>query len=445
MYLEFPIEQIKFDFAIAGTGSIKVKLNDRFIEGHTIEGSDLTVNNTLSLYFTKNDASDSSSFATLDGFHINGGDFRDQIKSILYKVDNTKHPDAPLQIQNNLYFGYIGCLTLQIDQTDSLLAKAAWIIADKEFEYIKWPLRGNNYRTKDFATIQRDAKYMFTGSLAPDTQEINHIIDNTAIGDLRRPLDTGNDRGKIQRWINRSKRINLKRFESLQHFTVSQGIMDSLNSFITSTDVLYMPGKMYYFHGEVLQDKKTIIKDVFNDSIDEGSNVLFELPSPWYPTEEIINKVKEAKDKNCRIALDLTWLPATNEPIELDLDMVDQIFFSMNKTWPIHDLRPAFRWSRQRINDAQTFQYDYCFYPKVAANMFMKLIGQVELDFVFDKYKNSADEIRNTFDLSPTTVLWFTKHQEVDHDKNLYISPYYFLDEFVCIRKLLDFKGKYFW
>jgi len=445
MYLDFPIEEIKFNFVLTGTGSIKIKLNGRFIEGYTINGTDLNLKNTLSLYFTKDNASDTESFATLTSLNINGGDFSDHIKSMLYQVDKSKHPDAPLEIQNNLYFGYIGHLTLQIDQTDSLLNKAAWTIANKEFEYIKWPLRGNNYRTKDFATIERDAKYMFTGSLAPDTQEINHIINNTAIGDLRRPLDTDNDREKIERWINRSKRINLQGFEKLEHFTFSQGILDSLNSFITSKEVLYMPSKMYYFHGEVLQDKKIISKDVFYETIDEGSNILFELPSPWYPTEEIMNKIKEAKNKNCKTALDLTWLPATNDPIELDLNLVDQIFFSMNKTWPIHDLRPAFRWSKQRINDAQTFQYDYCSYPKVAANMFMKLIEQVELDFVFEKYKQSADEIRDTFDLSPTTVLWFTKHPSVKHDKNEHISPYYFLDDFVCIRKLLDFKGKYFW
>ena len=50
-----------------------------------------------------------------------------------------------------------------------------------------------------------------------------------------------------------------------------------------------------------------------------------------------------------KIALDLTWLPISNEKIHLDLDGIDQIFFSMNKTWPIDDLRPAYRWSRNKI------------------------------------------------------------------------------------------------
>lgn len=445
MNLDFPIEQIKFDFLLAGTGSVKIKLNDKFIEGHLIEGQDLEIKNNITIYFTKNDASDESSFAKLNNFFINGGNFAHDIKSIAYQVDKTKHPDGPSALENNHYFGYIGSLSIEVNQTDSLLRKAAWIIADKEFEYVKWPLRGDNYRTKDFKTVHRDARYMFIGSLAPDNREINNIINNSNIGELRRPLNTKEDRKKIEEWINNSTRINLQGFGQLKHFTFSQGILDSLNSFITSTDLLYMPKKIYYFHREILQDKKITIKDVFNDSIAHDSTLLFELPSPWYATNEILEKIKEAKEKNCKIALDLTWLPATNTSIDLDLDMVDQIFFSMNKTWPIHDLRPAFRWSKQRVNDAQTFQYDYCSYPKVAANMFMKLIDQIELDFVYNKYKQSADQICKLFQLTPTTVLWFTKHHSVKHDKNKYISPHYFLDDFVCIRKLLDFKGKYFW
>ena len=108
MYLDFPIEEIKFNFVLTGTGSIKIKLNGRFIEGYTINGTDLNLKNTLSLYFTKDNASDTESFATLTSLNINGGDFSDHIKSMLYQVDKSKHPDAPLEIQNNLYFGYNG-------------------------------------------------------------------------------------------------------------------------------------------------------------------------------------------------------------------------------------------------------------------------------------------------------------------------------------------------
>ena len=445
MHFDFPIEKIKFDFEHHGTGQISLYFNNKKIENYLIEHKDINKSNSIKIQFNKDDPADEKSFAVLNSVKINDFDFTEHFKTIPYYINKSKHKISQDKIANTLYFGYIGEMEFNLTHKDDLLTKAAWVIANNEFEYVKWPLRGDNYREKDFNTLHRDAKYMFTGCLAPNTQEINDVINNSNVGELRNPLHTVNDRKKIEDWINNSKRINLQGFEQLEHFTFSQGILDSLNSFILSSEVLYIPKKMYYFHGEILQDKKNTIKDIFNDSILEGSAVLFEFPSPWYSTNEIIDKINEAKDKNCKIALDLTWLSATNELIDLDLNLVDQIFFSMNKTWPIHDLRPAFRWSKQRINDLQTFQYEYCSYPKVAANMFMQLIKQFELDFIYDKYRPSAEQICKTFQLQPTTVLWFTKHHEVKHDTNEYISRYFFLDDFVCLRKLLDFKDKYFW
>ena len=71
MNLDFPIEQIKFDFTLAGTGSISVKLNDKFISDQTIYGKDLKSKNNLTIYFTKINPSDTSSFAKLNYFLIN--------------------------------------------------------------------------------------------------------------------------------------------------------------------------------------------------------------------------------------------------------------------------------------------------------------------------------------------------------------------------------------
>ena len=116
----------------------------------------------------------------------------------------------------------------------------------------------------------------------------------------------------------------------------------------------------------------------------------------------------------------------------------------MNKAWPIHDLRPAFRWSRERINDRQTFDYEIGMYPKTSANMFVKLIDKFGFDHIYETVKDARAEIMKTFKLEPTSVLWFTKHESVKHDNNP-IFPGYYMDEFVCLRKLLDFKDKYWW
>ena len=88
---------------------------------------------------------------------------------------------------------------------------------------------------------------------------------------------------------------------------------------------------------------------MFPEEPEEGSRVLLELPTPWYDDHLVVDMLEKAKNKNCYIAIDLTWLPMCMVKIDIDLTGVDEVYFSMNKCWPIHSLRPAMRWSKSKI------------------------------------------------------------------------------------------------
>lgn len=442
MKFDFPIKDIRFEFECRGSAKVNLFCNGKKYPEHFI--TDLKDTNKFTIEFTKDDPADENSFARLMSVLINGYCFKDDFKNLTHEVDQKLHKESPEKIANNLYFGYVGQTKFSISHKNDPLTNAAWLLANNEFEHVKYPLKGDNYREKNLHNILRDTKYMFVGSLAPRCEEIMDSINSLELKDLRLPLRT-TDRFQIENWINESSRINFKNFDKMKHFTYANGIVDCLNSFISDTEVLYLPNKVYYFYRELLADKKVEIRDLLDDPIEENSKVLLELPAPWYETKDLLEKIKEAKSKNCLVALDLTWLPISRDHIQLDLNQVDQIFFSMNKTWPIQDFRPAFRWSKARINDAQTFQWDHCTYPKISANVFMHLIEQFELDYVYKKYQPMAVDIMKHFDLTPTSVLWFTRHEDIRHDAENPIWPYYYLDDFVCLRKLFDFKGKYFW
>ena len=444
MKFDFPIESIEYEFQLRGDCKIDITINERVVTGNIIHGHLLKGHNVLKINFTKSDPTDADSYATLKQFKVNGGDFLDQIKAIEYQVDQTKHNDVKGMIDNNLYFGYIGTMEIILEQTNDPLRKAAWTLADKEFEFTKWPIKGNKHRNKDFETILRDAKFMYTGSTPPKIKEINDVVNQTKLEDLRGPCPNDVET-KLWDWMCKSQRIKMIG-EPLKNFTFSNGVSDSLESFVRkSNQILMIPEKMYHIHGEVFNDPNLVKLDPFQKPIPLYADVLLEYPSPWYTNDELDNVIKLAKDKKAKIALDLTWLPVATDEIQLNLNGIDQIFFSMNKAWPIHDLRPAFRWSRERINDRQTFDYEIGMYPKTSANMFLKLIDKFSFDYIYETVKDVRAEIMKTFKLEPTSVLWFTKHESAIHDEKGHISKYYFLDEFVCIQKLLDFKGKYWW
>jgi len=448
MIFDFPIEKIEIKFKTTGSCVLKLTLNDQPIDLDdliVIGKEKIQSDNLLVIKFSKDQGDDTESFAELEYFKINGGDYSNWFKEHNYTIDKQKHPNASFGIINNGYFGYAGTLELQFQDCVDPLKIAGWTIADKEFEYIKYPLREGIYREKNFETVSRDAKYMFTGSIAPANKEINKVIDDLKIADLRIPLKFDEDRKRIEDWINQSSRVHLQELNNFDHFTYSAGNLDSLTSFVLPNQIIFMPSKMYYYHGELLEDKKVVRLDPWEQPLPLYANVLFEYPSPWYSTEELNKKIKEAKDKKCKIALDLTWLPVATDMINLDLSGIDQIFFSMNKTWPIHDLRPAFRWSRNKINDKQTFESKWGNYAKVPPNVFLQLIDQFPFDYVYERYNKDTISLCETFDLDRTSVLWFCKHESITHDENEHISRYYYLDDFVCTRKLLEYKDKYFW
>ena len=152
--IDFPIKDIKFGFNIVGQSFLMCTWNGEVVPDGKITADKIKDKNILSISFAKIDPADEESFATLQYFLINDGSFKNQIETQQITVDKIKHPDAQETSQFNGYFGYVSRLDVTITQDTSLLKQAAWIIADNEFEYIKWPFKGNKHRAKTFTVMQ---------------------------------------------------------------------------------------------------------------------------------------------------------------------------------------------------------------------------------------------------------------------------------------------------
>jgi len=445
--VDFPIQKLYFKFKTFGTANVTLVINDKTYQNvNDIVLDNISESeNTIKIIFDKTDSTDVSSYAILEKFEINSGDFISAFKNIDFIVDQKKHQNQPQQYSNNAYFGRIGHLQFIVSGNDSLLKKAGWLIANNNFQNPKENTRGNPYREKNFKNIYEDFKYIFTGCLAPKDKLIIDYVNDLKIKEISNPLDFPEVRSHIQNWINNSQRLNFKNFEKFDYFNYGGGTISFLESFINRcSDKIYLAPKYYYFIGELL--KKTDIKICNSfENIENNQRVLFEYPSPWYSNKTIENKIAEAKSKNCYVGVDLTWAPVATNIIDLDLDLVDEVYFSMNKAWPINDLRPSWRWSKTAINDAISFQQNWNYYQKPQPNIFLKLIQYFACDYTYKKYIKDIVEINEKFNLDPTEVLWFTKNDVTKLGEKGHISEHYFLDEFVCIRKLIDHKGEYFW
>jgi hypothetical protein len=443
MNFDFFIQDINFKFDIRGKGDIKLFFNGTHVDNCHVT-KNIKENNVVEIMFSKDDPSDVDSYAILEQVFINGFDCVDRFKEIEYHIDKSKHTIADNVIPNNLYFGYIGRMTFTLEHKNDQLSKAAWKLADKEFEYVKWPMRGNNFRQKDFDTVLRDARFMFVGVHNLKIDAITDLYEKKLVKDLIEPIGISTSRTKLEKWLNNGCRFKLRNLDKFDHFTLSTGVHESLQSFIYRSDNLFVTKKNFEGNGEMFEGKTIKVFDLLNDEIIPESSVIIEIPSPWYNTKKLISFIEKAKKQKCRIAIDATWLSMTNERIDLDLKNVDEFYFSMNKAWPIDNFRPSFRWSKEYVHDAQTFATLNCSYPKMGFQIFFQLMEHFDVDWTYNYFKDDADEICSTFDLKKTNILWFTKKQNRSETKK-YVGKHYHLEEFVSLVKLLQYKNKYFW
>lgn len=446
MKFDFYINKIHFLFKTFGTGNVTILWNGDIVD-HSTPLQEIDSFNDVKIIFQKKDPADQDSYALLEKVSINDYDFTDMFKTLKYNIDSKKHKVQQDEIPNNLYFGYEGEMNFSIQHINTLLAKAAWTLADKEFQYIKIPTKNDNFirAEKNRDVVITDARDCFFGFSNINDAEMIKFVDNQHIGDLKTPLAKQDSKLNLQNWINESKRINFSNFDAIPNFCFSDGIIESINSFLGRADKLYIPTKVFYIYRSILGERNVTLMDIFNDELIEGSKVLLELPSPWYPTDLILDTIDKAKKKNCTVALDLTWLPVSNDTIDLDLRSVDEIYFGMNKTWPLTSFRPGFRWSRKKIEDVVSFKWEHLQYSVTSANIFMRLVENYGIDYIYDKYVLLVDKISSKFKMERTPVLWFGKKNDIKHKDKNYISPYFFHDELIGMKLLIKHQGKYFW
>ena len=448
MIVDFPIEKIAIKIKCKGTSSIKLVLNEkRFdLEDYFISSADdIKKINHLTLEHYKQNPADKNSYAELEFFKINDHNFTEDLKQAHFLVNKSNHNNAPESLPNNGYFGYTGKVNISLEQTSDKLRRAAWLLADEHFETLKENVRGYNPREKTLETITQDAETMFNGCVAPVINEIDEFIGDIKIKDVKNYINFKEARTEIENWIAQSSRLRLKNLDSFKHFTYGAGNVHFLESFLNRTDTVYLADKYYYYLGEVTRHKQVKFKNFF-DGIEENSKVLVEFPNPWHSNEDMMEIVKEARNKNCYVAVDLIWCPIASRKIDLDLSLFDEVYFSMNKAWPLQHIRPAWRWSKEKIYDSSTFQHEWNYVQKPQPNIFLKCIKKFSLDHAFEYWHESCDKIRNIFDLDETEVLWFTKKENFNYEQfKEHTSEHYSIGDFVCIRKLLDHRNEYFW
>jgi len=270
---------------------------------------------------------------------------------------------------------------------------------------------------------------------------INDFINQLNFSNLRQPIDIATLVSNIWRWMNRSKRVNITGFD-FKHTTFATGVDNFIDSFVIRNNGIGLLPNTYYYTFDICNYHKNGYY-LLDRKIKHNRSVIIEVPTPQYNIEELKNIINKCRINNCYIALDLTFLPVCTHNVELDLSLVDECWISMNKTWPVSDLRPALRFSKNEIKDLHYRSQAKDGHSKISANTLASCIEEFSYDYIIDKYKPIADNILKTFELEPTNNLWLGKKDNITWDHMP--SKYWNYNNLIGLHELIETQGKHFW
>lgn len=271
--------------------------------------------------------------------------------------------------------------------------------------------------------------------------EVLSTIHSIPVKDLLKDFNTENFSQELLSWINLSKRVRL-RGVAQSHVTLVPGVDYSMESLIQRSEKIGFLSETYYGVREMCEQKGKPFY-FLDDEILPNTTVILELPTPNHNVKDVLKFISRCKENNCVIALDFTYLPVITESCEVDLAEVDEFWFSMNKTWPISEIRPSLRFSKSFVNDVHSYAQKKQVHNRMAGNLLEVCIKKFTFDHTYDKFSADADSIIKKFNLDKSNNLWLGKKE------NVYWSHmptnYWNYHNFIGLPALIENKGKYFW
>lgn len=286
----------------------------------------------------------------------------------------------------------------------------------------------------------------FAYELAPlvpaQDSDIDTFINQLQISELRKQQDITQLGKRTVEWINKSKRLGLQNF-NLPFVNVFNGVDFAIESFINRhRNIGYLANSYYAVKDHC--EANDISHYQVDDKIIENTGVILELPSVKYNTKQLISLIKDCKKANCTVALDLTFLPIyVGERIDIDVSQVDELWFSMNKAWPIKDIRTALRFSKSDISDMQSYSHKKQAQNNIGASVFSNCIDNFSFDYTHDKHITTVEHLCKKFNVSMSNNLWLAKRPGTVWSHMP--SKNWNYDDLIGLHSLINNKDKYFW
>jgi hypothetical protein len=302
------------------------------------------------------------------------------------------------------------------EQVDKI-RKIAWALSvasaenklDTPGEFV-WAYPKNN----QFWEIRSRERSIFSSGNAIKDQDVIDFVQNiNCTKYLKDPWTVSKFEEQFPSWIDAGSRYKLRNFDLFKFSNFSQGTQESfLNYYIMNKDRRLRVFKGdYWWHMEIWTRAGFNWSYLEDDDIKPGDACICSYP--FALTGEKNAKFDWLLDECDRVGakclVDFIYLPNSNNVVDIDLarPCIEEITFSLSKTFPVQTAKLAIRLLKTKPYDPMQMSNDENIGNRLSAGLALELINQFPVDYMVSKYSTAQDHWCNALGLSKTNVVHF--------------------------------------
>ena len=219
---------------------------------------------------------------------------------------------------------------------------------------------------------------------------------------------------KYRYWITDSEYNSVQGLDNYNYQTVTNGTSESFVMFM----LRYSSYKKFkFFRGDFIMHKIASniagVKWSWIDTADEVESddaVIISCPFSDFGCEhpEMDKLFERCNSLGVPVLVDMAYYGmCDNINIDLEQDCIDDVVFSLGKTFPIINFRAGVRFSKYDVDDPVAFANTHGIINSVGAFVGSKLLEHFGADYIPSKYRSIANEVCSDLKVEPTKCVIF--------------------------------------
>jgi len=218
---------------------------------------------------------------------------------------------------------------------------------------------------------------------------------------------------KMRKWVTASKENTLAGLEDFPYGTMTHGTSEAFQMFMmrhNDRNFKFFKGDfmMHKVAGNVMGNKWQWVLDA--NEVTADSAIIISIPFSDFGTThpQHIKLLERCSALNVPVLIDCAYFGMCYDmDIDLNYSCIEEVTFSLGKTFPVIGSRCGVRFQRTEIDDAVTFANQHGIVNNFGALVGLHCIEQYTADFIAIKYRAVQQQVCDDLGVDTTNCILF--------------------------------------